>query len=140
MSSESRNPVFGVNDYNKPKIQTPKESIINDILMILLGKPGFYPSIPSLGMDVSQYLYKFEDEVSTDSIKADLAYQCSEFSDEIQSGEIDVVLTEYKGHSMLLFILPVINDSKKNQLAIAVTTNDNGEIVYNFIENTTQII
>ena len=140
MAETSRNPVFGINDFNQPKIQSPKESIINDILMILFGKPGFYPSIPTLGIDISKYLYEFEDEISTDLLKDELSEQCSELVEGLQTGDIDIVITEYKGNAMLIFVLPIIDDNKQVQLALGVTTNESGQIVYNFTESDPQII
>ena len=41
---------------------------------------------------------------------------------------------------MLLFLMPIVKDSKDFQLVLGVTTNDKGEIIYNFVENETQII
>ena len=35
------NPTMGVNAFGKPKVLSDMESIVNDIMMILLGKPGF---------------------------------------------------------------------------------------------------
>ena len=50
----SVDPVYGVNNFNETKVLTEAETLVNNILMILFGKPGFYPSIPSLGMDIQQ--------------------------------------------------------------------------------------
>lgn len=140
MAQNKRNPAFGVNDYNEPKVLSEKESLVADIMMILFGKPGFYPSIPTLGMDLSQYMYDFDDEVSVDTLKDQLAEQCGELVDDIQSGDLDVVATEYKGNLMFIFVLPIIDDTKQVQLTLAVTTNDAGQIVYNFVEAEPQII
>jgi hypothetical protein len=141
MSSEiNLNPTFGVNDYDRPKVLSTMESYVTDILMILFGKPGFYPSIPSLGMDIGSLLYKFEDEVSAEELKTELENQCHEFSKEIDTGNMDVVTTTYKNHLMIIFILPLIDDTKKVRLSLGVTTNNRGEIVYNFVENEEQII
>jgi hypothetical protein len=141
MSSEiNLNPTFGVNDYDRPKVLSTMESYVTDILMILFGKPGFYPSIPSLGMDIGSLLYKFEDEVSAEELKTELENQCHEFSKEIDTGDMDVVTTTYKNHLMIIFILPLIDDTKKVRLSLGVTTNNRGEIVYNFVENEEQII
>ena len=57
------NPTFNVNDFNEPKVLSPTESYITDVLMILFGRPGFYPSIPSLGMYIQDYLYSFPVEL-----------------------------------------------------------------------------
>jgi hypothetical protein len=134
------NPTFNVNDFNEPKVLSPTESFITDVMMILFGKPGFYPSIPTLGMDISHYLYSFDDEIDTEGIKSELALQCSEFSYSINRGDMDIITTKYNGNLMLLFLMPIVKDSKDFQLVLGVTTNDKGEIIYNFVENETQII
>lgn len=134
------NPTFNVNDFNEPKVLSPTESFITDVLMILFGRPGFYPSIPRLGMYIQDYLYSFDDEIDTDGIKSELALQCSEFSYYIDSGDMDIITTKHNGNLMLLFLMPIVKDSKDFQLVLGVTTNDKGEIIYNFVENETQMI
>ena len=134
------NPTFAVNDYQQPKYMSQMESYVSDILMILFGKPGFYPSLPTLGMDINQYLYMFEDEISTEAIKSELVNQCDEFLPEVNSGDFDVVATTWKDHLMLIFVLPMINDTKETSVAIGVTTNEQGDVVYRFVENTEQKI
>ena len=91
-------------------------------------------------MDIGSLLYKFEDEVSAEELKTELENQCHEFSKEIDTGDMDVVTTTYKNHLMIIFILPLIDDTKKVRLSLGVTTNNRGEIVYNFVENEEQII
>ena len=102
--------------------------------MILFGKPGFYPSIPYLGMDVGSMLYMFEDEINTDKIKTDLAYQCIDFLPLIDDGDLDVVVTTYKGRTMLIFQLPIIYKKKTTTLTVGVTLNDKGQLIYQFEE------
>lgn len=127
-------PTFSINDYNKPKMLTNLETYVNNILMLLFGKPGFYPSIPSIGMDIQQYLYKFEDEINVEDIKNTLAQQCSDFLPEINNGDFDVMKTVYKNNVLLIFKLPLIDDNKSHDVAVGVTTNTKGELVYNFVE------
>lgn len=134
------NPTFGVNYFNRPKVLSEMETYATDALVLLLGRPGFYPSIPSIGMDIRQYLYKFTDDINEKMIKTQLAEQCSDFIPEIQSGDLDVVKTQYNGNTMLIFVLPIINDTKQLTCAIGVTTNARGDIVYNFVESKNQII
>ena len=134
-------PTFGTNDYNKPKMLTNLQTYVNNILVLLFGKPGFYPSIPSIGMDIAQYLYKYEDEINTDEIKAKLISQCRDFLPEARDGSLDIYKTTYKERVLLIFKLPSITDLPTCDVAIGVTTNDHGEMVYNFIENDqTQIL
>lgn len=136
----SINPTFGINYYNKPKVQTELETVVNDILMILYGKPGFYPSIPTLGMDVRQYLYQQEEDVDTNSIKNILAAQCADFIPYINSEELDVVKTTYRNQLMLIFVLPTISDTNDKEAALSVTLNPKGELIYKFVENLYQSI
>ena len=136
----SLNPTFSVNNYNRPKVLTELESYVNDILMLLFGKPGFYPSIPSIGMNIQQYLYMFEDEINVDEIKTTLAEQCKEFLPELQTGELDVIKSQYNGNTLLIFKLPIINDTNQNSAAIGITTNEKGELIYNFVETNNQVL
>ena len=134
------NPTFSVNNYNKPKVLTELESYVNDVLMLLFGKPGFYPSIPTIGMDIKQYLYMFEDDINTEEIKTKLATQCNEFLPELSTGEFDVFKTVYNERSMLIFKLPIISDTNKNSAALGITTNEKGELIYNFVETEEQML
>jgi len=131
----SVDPVYGVNNFNQTKVLSESETLINNILMILFGKPGFYPSIPSLGMDIEGYLYMFEDEIDPVQIKAQLASQCREFLPNIKDGSMDVYTTTYKEHVMLIFELPILIDSVETVLSLGVTVNEKGEMVYTFVAN-----
>ena len=131
----SVDPVYGVNNFNQTKVLSESETLINNILMILFGKPGFYPSIPSLGMDIEGYLYMFEDEIDASKIKAKLASQCREFLPSMQDGSMHVYTTTYKDHTMLIFELPILIDNVTSMLALGVTVNDKGEMVYTFVSN-----
>lgn len=135
-----KDPSFKINDFNEPKILSPLETYVNNVMMLLFGKKGFYPSIPDLGMDIQQYLYKFEDEINTDEIKTELANQCSDFLPEIDSGDLDVMLTRYKERTTLLFVLPVIDDISRYSVVLGISTNSRGEMIYNFVENKYQIL
>lgn len=128
------NPTFTVNDFNKPKVLTETETYVNDFMMILFGRPGFYPSIPTIGLDIRSYLYKFEDEISTDEIKTKIANQCSDYLPMIQEGNFDVLKTVYRSHVLLVFVLPSINNDQVT-ISIGITTTDNGDVIYNFVEN-----
>ena len=137
----SVNPTMGVNAFGKPKVLSDMESIVNDLMMILLGKPGFYPSIPTLGMNISQYLYQFDDTISIEDIKTKLSQQCNDFSELIDSEDIEIVMEEYNGRVIMIFVLPMIDDvsGDTETLTMAVTTNDAGLIVYNYETDTISV-
>ena len=128
------NPTFTVNNFNKAKVLSETETYVNDFMMLLFGRPGFYPSIPSIGLDIRSYLYKFEDDISTAEIKTKVATQCADYLPMIQEGNFDVLKTVYEDHTLLVFVLPSIN-SDHVSIAIGVTTNNQGDLIYNFVEN-----
>ncbi len=134
-------PTYGVNNFNKAKVLTEEETYVHNILTILLGKPGFYPSIPYLGMDIQQELYKFEDEIDTEKLKAQLVSQCSDFLPLVKNGDFDIITTNYNNQTLLIFQLPVIINNNHIALAVGITLNK-GQLVYQFTENpiNTQII
>jgi len=131
----SVDPVFGINVFNEAKVLSESQTMINQVLMILLNRPGFYPSIPHLGMDIAQYLYTFADEVDELHLKAILAAQCNELLPDIEEGEMDVYSEDYNGHPLLIFVLPVLVNGVTSTVTLGITVNDRGEMVYNFVDN-----
>ena len=101
-------PSFSKNDFDEPKYYNESETLARNVLLVLFGVPGFYPSIPTLGMDIKSYIYNFFDEISEESIKAKLGQQCSMFTKYIQSGDIEVKKGYYRGQPLIAFSLPVV--------------------------------
>lgn len=130
--SEFVEPVFGLDDFRKPKVLTGSEAIIQSILVVLFGKPGCYPSIPELGMHIQQYRNCRIDEIDTDSLKAQLAYQCKSISSQIIDGSIDIkkMILDNKDVA-LLFVIPVYTTNSENTMLIGIKMTDAG-ITYNY--------
>lgn len=62
----------------KPKILSSFEMCINSILTLLFMKPGQYPSIPELGIDIESYLHEYADDTSVPGeIQEKLMDQCN---------------------------------------------------------------
>lgn len=133
-------PVFGTNDYGKPKMLTENQTLANNFLMLLLGKPGFFPSLPMIGIDIGQYLYKFVDDINVDELKSKIAIQCSDFLPAIRSGEFDIQKTTFKDRTLLIFTLPSISDTNDLAVMLGVTTNTSGEVIFRFVEGKKQIL
>lgn len=130
--AELREPLFGVNNFNEPKIITGNNVLAMTILLILFGKPGCYPSLPSLGMNIQQYLYSMYDEINVDAIKATLVTQCSMLSNAINTDVIEVFKTINNGNPLLVIKIPIVSSSDTDTLVLGVTTNDNNSVVYNY--------
>jgi hypothetical protein len=123
---------FGVDNFNGTKYLSASKTKVNNILMVLFGKPGFYPSIPNLGMNIQKWLYMFFDEIDTNIIKAELINNCSAFLDDVETGGLDVVKTFYNEQPYLLFTMPTQTDDGTSNLILGVSINAVGQLVYNF--------
>lgn len=130
MDNNFAEPVFGQDDFRKPKVLKGYEAVIQSILVVLFGKPGCFPSIPELGMNIQQYRNMREDAIDVDALKAQLAYQCKSIAEGIIDGEIDVRKTTIDGNLALLFIIP-IEDTTENAMLIGVQMKSDG-ITYNY--------
>lgn len=133
-------PQFGANVYNKAKVLNESQTIVNNILTLLFGKPGFYPSIPTLGMNIQQYLYSFEDDFDVNFLKSQLAAQCKDFIDQIADGTFDIVKSSYNGQPLLIFVVPTIITNTESNLLLGVTVNEKGEYRFNFTFDNAQYI
>lgn len=131
MSDTLVEPVFGVDDFRKPKILTEYEATIQAIMIVLFGKPGCYPSIPDLGMNIQQYRGLQYNDIDTDAIKVQLAYQCKAIQSEIIDGSIEVKKTEVNGDLALVFIIPIDTGNAENTVLLGVKLRDEG-ISYNY--------
>lgn len=70
--------LMDVDSYNKPKVISTFEMCINTIITLLKMKPGQYPSIPDLGIDIEQYLHEYADDMTIpEKIKSQLNDQCN---------------------------------------------------------------
>lgn len=105
--------LMDVDSMYKPKVISSFEMIINSILMLLFMKPGQYPSIPELGIDIESYLHEYSDDKSIPmKIKTKLIEQCNRIDiigldinvsiDQTSEG-VDALLIEIIGNDYLAY-------------------------------------
>ena len=93
----------------KPKVISSFDLIINSILTLLFMKPGQYPSIPELGIDIESYLHEYADDPNIPSeIKNKLTDQCNRI--EVTGIQIDCYIDQ--------------TDDGTNALVVKVTGTD----------------
>lgn len=69
---------FDTDSMGRPKVISSFEVGVNIILTLLFMKPGQYPSIPDLGIDIASYLHEYsDDERIPAEIKNKLSDQCN---------------------------------------------------------------
>jgi len=117
--------LFDVDSSNKPKVISTFQLCINSILTLLFAKPGNFPSIPELGIDVEQYLLDYADNSRIPAeIKNKLVDQCNKlqiigidievFVDIDQSGN-NVLVLKITGTDKLTY------GSDNNRVFIGIT-------------------
>lgn len=87
---------FELNEFNEPRIRSEIETVKDVLLFVLFAKPGQYPSLPQIGMDVGSDLYEFYDELDIDDFKSQLIEQCDMLGMYISSGNINIQKLIYK--------------------------------------------
>lgn len=123
-------PGFGVNNFNKPKYYSESQTTANNIMMILYGRPGFYPSIPDLGMDVSRLLNIPLDDIDCESLKSELTIQCNRFIENVRDGTFDVFKSLLDNKPLIIFAVPVEVKRVPKRIAIGISTDSNGDLIY----------
>ena len=131
-------PSFGVNAFNKAKYKNETETVAMAILALLFGRPGFFPSMPNLGIHIQDTLYMYWDEINPEMIKAQIIAQCREFYDFVADGSLDVIKSSYMDEPLLIIVIPVQIKQQEENLAIGITQNADGQIVYNYGYQTTE--
>lgn len=118
----------------KPKIISSFQLIVNSILTLLFMKPGQYPSIPELGIDIESYLHEYSDDHTIPmTIKNKLIEQCNRIDIigidldvrlDKTSEDVDALIIEISGNEYLTYgnegahIIIGISYDKLNRLYI----------------------
>jgi hypothetical protein len=126
-------PAFGLDNFGKPLVYEDWEAIAKAILIVLFGRPGFYPSIPQLGIHIQDYTYKRMDEIDVDVLKAQIAYQLPFISALLDSNDLQISKTRMIGTNdqALLIAVPMYKDRLKNTIAITIVANEES-MTYNY--------
>jgi len=111
---------FGLDEFQNPRICSESETIKNVMLFILFAKPGQYPSLPYLGMDIRGMLFAHYDEINETELEERLIAQCSALSPYFQAG--DIQLRKMKYRNMPSLIIHVSTSSQDHYVGTQVAT------------------
>ena len=124
-------PVLDLDDFKKPKVLTDWEGIVFSVITVLFGKPGFYPSIPELGLNIQKYRNTLTDMVDPDELKAALIYQCSKIGDELENNGLEIYKSHQGTRDFIVISIPYITEKGNNRLIIGLSGQDDGD-AYNY--------
>lgn len=108
---------FGLDNFKNQKTLNQVETLTQLLVNILMLKPGQMPSLPHLGMNIKQYIYKSQEEINTALIKNELRKQCSTITPYINMDNIQVLVLPYENESILYINIPfsVLVEGAENQ-------------------------
>lgn len=132
---------LGLDYFNRSKIYNASETVATDIFMLLMNKPGFYPSNPKLGMDIPSMLYNIVDNRTPQMLKQQLVLQCRHYQNVIQGGDfrVEYVANEFEQNPFLVFSIPTVYNDEQNHLIFAMR-REGDTIRYNYGWTKEQIV
>ena len=133
MSKVFYEPAFGLDSFRKPLVYEDWQVVAQSIIIVLFGRPGFYPSIPQLGVHIQDIMYEKIDDIDTDNLRGILAHQLEVFSDIIQSDDMKIAIKNTTGGNPVLIIaLPIYTGDERSAVAVTITATEDGDIQYNY--------
>ena len=133
MSKVFYEPAFGLDSFRKPLVYEDWQVVAQSIIIVLFGRPGFYPSIAQLGVHIQDLMYEKIDDIDTDNLRGILAHQLEVFSDIIQSDDMKIAIKNTTGGNPVLIIaLPIYTGDERSAVAVTITATEDGGIQYNY--------
>lgn len=127
-------PAFGLDKFRKPLVYEDWEVVAQSIIIVLFGRPGFYPSIPQLGIHIQDYMNERLDMIDTDELRGKLMYQLSIISELIQTDDIKIVTKKLVGYNSpaLIIFIPIYKGDDKNNIAVSIVQSSKDSVRYNY--------
>lgn len=125
---------FGFNKYKKPELLDLRTSIANTVTNALFMVPGNIPSAPKMGVDINQYFYREESQISPDVIKRDLIATCGSLPGGAFISAVDYSIQQTTSNQsvFLLIIKIVFNSGEESLLGVGMQQNVNTREVVRF--------
>lgn len=132
---------FELSEFNEPRIRSEIETLKDVVLFILFSKPGQYPSLPMLGLDIQSTLYSTYDTLSDADLQNKIIEQCSMLGVYFQNNAVMVKKVRYKNQPSLIIQVsgteafpPNYKHDKiasSNKYLIGITYDDLNKMIYN---------
>lgn len=132
---------FEINEFGEPRIATEVETLKNAVLFVLMTKPGQYPSLPHIGLNIQSLLYSFYDEIDESQLQSQIIEQCNALGMYFQNGSIIIKKVMYRGQPSLIIqiagneIYPIgykkTNSGTNRAYLIGITLDEFNKMIFN---------
>ena len=120
---------FTLDNFQQPRLLSPKETIARMILNLFLLRPGNIPSLPHIGIDIQSYLYRLEDDFDPEEIKEKIYTQCAEIVSFISLGDVKVFVAPLNGQDVLIVAIPIVGfEEDDSTLLLGFKQNEKNEL------------
>lgn len=121
---------FEVNEFGKARLCEELETVKNALLTVLFMKPGQYPSLPQLGLNIQNLLYMFYDDIDEKELEQNIVSQCAALSLYFQQGDISVKKMKYKNMPSLIIRIKSSTADTHSQQRLLKSNKERGKAFY----------
>lgn len=132
---------FEMNEFGNPRIRSEIEVVKDTLLFILFSRPGQYPSLPMIGLDLRTMLSEFYEDIDIEELKMRVMDQCSALGVYFSSGSIGFKKIMYKDQPSLLIHIEGKESypqgylcdgyNTNNRYLIGITFDEMNNMIYN---------
>ena len=131
---------FEMNEFQEQRICSDLETLKNVLLFIIFTKPGQYPSIPQIGLNIKDELYTNYDEFDVNNFRTQLIEQCALLDAYITDGTIAIKKVMYRNTPSLIIRLEgtanlpsayKVPKASNTKYYIGLTYDDMKNMIYN---------
>jgi len=122
---------FGLDNFQQQKVLSGKQSVAKVLLNLLMMRPGNMPSLPHIGVNIKEYMYRLENDINPEELKEKIYNQCSELIPYLVLGEVKVFVANYKGQGVLIINIPILDEGKNESIIYGFSKDQSGDMIFN---------
>ena len=131
-------PTFALDAFSRPKLLSEGEYVKNILMTILFMKPGQYPSLPHIGLDIRNLLYNNWDTVIEQDLIDIIIKQCVILEPYFENNMIQIRKTMHNNQPSLMIFVDVSiqeedvmnsSDDTSSPFFIGLSFNQIGELM-----------
>lgn len=122
---------FGLDSFGRQKVMSPEDTLAHLLINLLFMRPGQFPSMPHLGINIRKYLYNFSDELDVETLKSEIQSQCLILVPYLDLTGMVLDVIDYLNDSFLLLVIPVNFQDSEKSLILGFKTDDD-KVLFDF--------
>lgn len=131
--AEEKDVTFEFNKYGDQKLLDLKESVAQQIINALFMVPGNLPSLPHIGVNIKQYLYKTDTSYNSTEIEQKLKEACGTVICGVVINSVDFsVQKTSNGQSVFLVMVRITFPNNINSILGVSVVQANEIVKFNF--------